>query len=52
MFRNDPVKVAGWWRELLDDEGFGLLFSTIRFAVLDTSKDRKCIHAFEKAFIG
>lgn len=52
VFRNDPVKVAGWWRELLDDEGFGLLFSTIRFAVLDTSKDRKCIHAFEKAFIG
>ncbi|SIQ82638.1 hypothetical protein [Paenibacillus macquariensis] len=23
VFRNDPEKVAGWWRELLDDEGFG-----------------------------
>ncbi|WP_051620577.1 TIGR02452 family protein [Paenibacillus sp. UNC451MF] len=50
VFRNDPVKVAGWWRELLNDEGFGQLFSEIRFAVLDTSKDGKCIRAFENVF--
>lgn len=48
VFRNDPVKVAGWWRELLEEEGWGSLFSEIRFAVLDTSKDGKCIQAFEK----
>lgn len=50
VFRNDPVKVAGWWRELLDDEGFGALFSEVRFAVLDTSKDGKCISAFQHVF--
>ncbi|MDQ0061490.1 TIGR02452 family protein [Paenibacillus harenae] len=48
VFRNDPVKVARWWRELLVDEGFGFLFSEIRFAVLDNSKDGKCIRAFVK----
>ncbi|KJB87149.1 hypothetical protein AZ66_14750 [Paenibacillus sp. E194] len=52
VFRNDPVKVAGWWRELLKDEGLGYLFSEIRFAVLDTSKEGKCIHAFEREFKG
>ncbi|GIP36094.1 TIGR02452 family protein [Paenibacillus sp. J2TS4] len=38
VFRNDPKKVAGWWHDLLNDEGFGSLFSEIRFAVLDISK--------------
>lgn len=52
VFRNDPLKVAGWWRELLKDEGFGFLFSDIRFAVLDTSKEGKCIHAFGREFNG
>lgn len=46
VFRNDPVKVARWWRELLMDEGMGALFSEVRFAVLDTSKGSPCIHAF------
>ncbi|SEU10175.1 TIGR02452 family protein [Paenibacillus sp. NFR01] len=50
VFRNDPVKVARWWRELLQDEGLGMLFSEIRFAVLDTSKDGKCIKAFQRTF--
>ncbi|WP_410770279.1 TIGR02452 family protein [Fontibacillus sp. BL9] len=48
VFRNDPVKVARWWRELLEEEGFGSLFSEIRYAVLDASKDGKCIKAFEE----
>ncbi|NOV00592.1 TIGR02452 family protein [Paenibacillus planticolens] len=48
VFRNDPVKVARWWRELLVDEGLGFLFSVIRFAVLDNSKESKCLFAFEK----
>ncbi|RAV19402.1 TIGR02452 family protein [Paenibacillus contaminans] len=50
VFRNDPEKVAGWWRELLGDEGFGTLFPEIRFAVLDNSKNGKCISAFENVF--
>lgn len=50
VFRNDPVKVAGWWRELLNEEGYGRLFAEIRFAVLDTSKSGACIRAFEEAF--
>ncbi|MFD1176378.1 TIGR02452 family protein [Paenibacillus puldeungensis] len=50
VFRNDPVKVAEWWRELLNNEGYGLLFSEIRFAVLNTSKGGTSIRAFEKVF--
>ncbi|MCQ6563775.1 TIGR02452 family protein [Paenibacillus mendelii] len=50
VFRNDPEKVAGWWHELLNDDGFGSLFSEIKFAVLDTSKNGRCIRAFENAF--
>ncbi|QTH42625.1 TIGR02452 family protein [Cohnella sp. LGH] len=49
VFRNDPVKVAAWWRELLDSEGYGALFGEIRFSVLD-AKDGKCISAFEREF--
>ncbi|GIP51211.1 TIGR02452 family protein [Paenibacillus vini] len=50
VFRNDPVKVARWWRELLEEEDLGSLFTEIRFAVLDTSKDGKCMKAFEEEF--
>ncbi|MFB9276736.1 TIGR02452 family protein [Cohnella cellulosilytica] len=49
VFRNDPFKVADWWKELLDSEGYGALFAEIRFAVLD-AKDGKCISAFEREF--
>ncbi len=49
VFRNDPVKVAAWWKELLDLEGYSTLFEEIRFAVLD-AKDGKCISAFEREF--
>jgi uncharacterized protein (TIGR02452 family) len=52
VFRNDPVKVARWWRELLKDEAFGLLFTEIRFAVLDTSKAGRSVLAFDKEFNG
>ncbi|WP_018754292.1 TIGR02452 family protein [Paenibacillus terrigena] len=48
VFRNDPLKIAGWWQDLLDNEGYGSFFSEIRFSVLDTSRDGKCIRAFEK----
>ncbi|RUS46118.1 TIGR02452 family protein [Cohnella sp. AR92] len=52
VFRNDPSKVAAWWRELLEEEGFGFLFEEIRFAVLDTSRDGRTIQAFAKEFNG
>ena len=50
VFRNDPVLVARRWKELLDGEGYGVLFEEVRFAVLDGSKNGKCIRAFEEAF--
>ncbi|AWB46566.1 TIGR02452 family protein [Paenibacillus sp. CAA11] len=52
VFRNDPVKVAGWWKELLEEEGMGALFGEVKFAVLDTSKDGKTIRAFNQVFQG
>lgn len=50
VFRNDPVKVARWWKELIEDEGYGSFFDEIIYAVLDRSKDQACIKAFENAF--
>jgi len=35
VFRNDPVEIAEWWRELLEDEGYGRFFEEIVFAVRD-----------------
>jgi uncharacterized protein (TIGR02452 family) len=50
VFRNDPVKVAQWWKELIEDEGYGSFFDEIIYAVLDRSKDQACIKAFENTF--
>ncbi|MFD0715753.1 TIGR02452 family protein [Paenibacillus sp. GCM10027626] len=50
VFRNDPIKVAAWWQELLAEEGYGAYFDRIVFAVLDGSKTQSCIVAFEKQF--
>lgn len=51
VFRNDPVKIAGWWRELLEGE-FAGAFETVVFAVLDRSAAGKCIGAFQRVFDG
>lgn len=48
VFRNDPADVAGWWQELLEDEGYGRFFQEIVFAVLDRSG--KNIGEFETRF--
>lgn len=48
VFRNDPVKVASWWRELLEDKGYGAWFDEVIYAVLDYSKNRACLAAFEQ----
>ena len=46
VFRNDPNEVAIWWKELLK-EGMGQYFDSVFHAVLDRSKDRCCIKAFQ-----
>ena len=51
VFRNDPVKIAAWWRELLES-GFGRYFDRIVFAVLDRTGKQQCIRAFETEFAG
>lgn len=50
VFRNDPVKVAQWWKELLEDF-FPESFETIIFAVLDQSSAKKNISVFEQLFL-
>ena len=47
VFRNDPKKIAAWWRELLED-GMGRYFDSVFHAVLDRSKDKRCITAFQE----
>lgn len=49
VFRNDPQEVARWWKELLE-EGFGIYFDWIVFAVMDRSRNQECIKAFEDEF--
>lgn len=48
VFRNDPKLIASYFKELLYDENFISYFDNIVFAVLDKSKDKKCIKAFEE----
>ncbi len=51
VFRNEPRKVAMWWKELLDGE-MGSLFDSVFYAVLDRSRNQKsCIGAFEACFL-
>lgn len=45
VFRNDPDEIAAWWKELLQ-EGMGQSFDSVFHAVLDRSKDGRCIRAF------
>ncbi len=49
VFRNDPKDVAIWWKELLDTE-MGKYFDLVFHAVLDYSREKKCIGAFEEVF--
>lgn len=47
VFRNDPAEIAVWWRELLE-EGMGQYFDSVFHAVLDHSKEQRCIKAFQE----
>ena len=49
VFRNDPYKIACWWKELLENY-FDGSFDSITHAVLDHSEKGACIRAFEKVF--
>jgi len=49
VFRNDPVKIATWWKELLETY-FSEAFETVVFAVLDHSSAQVCIKAFRQVF--
>ncbi len=49
VFRNEPKDVAIWWKELLDTE-MGKYFDLVFHAVLDYSREKKCIGAFEEVF--
>lgn len=49
VFRNDPVQIARWWKELLGGS-FDGCFDQVLFAVLDRSKSQSCIRAFEAVF--
>ena len=46
VFKNDPIDVADWWRELLAE--YGGHFEKVIFAVLDRSPNRENIAAFER----
>ena len=50
VFRNAPTDISLWWKELLEDEGYGCFFSKIVFAVFDNSKTQDNISAFENTF--
>lgn len=49
VFRNNPYKVAGWWKELLE-ECFRGCFDRVVFAVMERSAKGGCLKAFEDMF--
>jgi len=50
VFRNRPADVAGYFRQVLHDERFGVLFRQIVFAVYDKSPQQATLRAFEQVF--
>lgn len=49
VFRNDPEKVAEWWKQLLTG-AFAGTFESVVHAVLDRSVFQGCYKAFQKRF--
>ncbi|MEW4370187.1 TIGR02452 family protein [Paenibacillus kandeliae] len=50
VFRNDPSDVARWFRDILVDEQYAVLFEHITFAVLDRSRNGDVIREFRKVW--
>lgn len=51
VFRNDPSRIAAWWKEWLDG-AFAGVFADIMFAVLDRSRTQNFIGPFARLFGG
>lgn len=50
VFRNDPGDIAQIFKRVLLDERYAVLFSSIVFAVYDTSPQQRSLRAFEAVF--
>ena len=48
VFRNNPSEVAGWFKQVLVEEGYGTLFDRIVFAILDKSAEQKTLKVFQR----
>ncbi len=49
-FRNDPLLVARWFREVLAEPGWMNGFQGITFAIHDSARGQPCLRAFRGAF--
>ena len=50
VFRNDPEDVARYWQELLEGEGWGRLFRTVTFSILERPGRDGNIAPFRRRF--
>lgn len=48
VFRNNPSEVAGWFKQVLVEEGYGSLFDRIVFAILDKSAEQRTLKVFQR----
>ncbi|MDQ0493223.1 TIGR02452 family protein [Paenibacillus brasilensis] len=48
VFRNKPEEVADWFKQVLLDEGYALLFERVVFAVLDHTAGQRTLSSFKK----
>ncbi|MNC15183.1 hypothetical protein D3C75_629880 [compost metagenome] len=48
VFRNNPSEVAGRFKQVLVDEGYGSLFDRIVFTILDKSAEQKTLKVFQR----
>ncbi|WP_342566107.1 TIGR02452 family protein [Paenibacillus sp. FSL R7-0345] len=51
VFRNDPAEVAGYFGQVLLEEGYRTLFDHVVFAILDRSPDQSAIGAFRRKLL-
>jgi uncharacterized protein (TIGR02452 family) len=51
VFRNKTEDVAGYFKKVLHDDGYKLLFDKIVFAIYDNSVDKSKVREFERALI-
>ena len=51
VFRNKTEDVVGYFKKVLHDDGYKLLFDKIVFAIYDNSADKAKVREFERALI-